>query len=94
MITGGSWLQSSRKEKTFLVGRSFFIGKNKGSVKVVESVCGEPVLYESVEKLVGKVVGKLWERCFGFSTIYQYFVHSLSMLECRLSIYPCFDNNL
>ncbi len=38
MITGGSWLQSSRKEKTFLVGRSFFIGKNKGSVKIVESV--------------------------------------------------------
>lgn len=39
MITGGSWLQSSRKEKTFLVGRSFFIGKkNKESVKVVESV--------------------------------------------------------
>lgn len=27
MITGGSWLQSSRKEKTFLVGGSFFVEK-------------------------------------------------------------------
>lgn len=34
------------------------------------------------------------EKVFCFSMIYQYFVHSLSMLECRLSIYPCFDNNL
>lgn len=51
-------------------------------------------IIESVEKLVGKVVGKLWKRCFCFSMIYQYFVHSLSMLECRLSIYPCFNDNL
>ena len=33
MITGGSWLQSSRKEKTFLVGRSFFYWKEYGISK-------------------------------------------------------------
>lgn len=40
MITGGSWLQSSRKEKKrlSLLEGLFFIGKNKGSVKIVESV--------------------------------------------------------
>lgn len=38
MITGGSWLQSSRKERLSLLEGLFFIGKNKGSVKIVESV--------------------------------------------------------
>lgn len=44
-------------------------------------VCGEPVLYESVEKLVGKVVGKLWKRCFAF----PFFINTLSIA------YPCWN---
>lgn len=44
-------------------------------------VCGEPVLYESVEKLVGKVVGKLWKGVLAFPR----FINTLSIA------YPCWN---